>query len=510
MRVVGVAGLDALGHEQTGIVVIFFGLVFILAGLVLLIACTNVAGLLLARASSRSRELAVRLSLGASRARIVRHLLAESLLLSALGAAAGLVLNAIAAQLIGAWTPPLPIPIHIVITPDSRLLLYSTCVVLLSALASGLMPAFKAVRKDVNSALKRDQRQTERAWGLRSFLVAGQIAASTLLLATGFLFVHNLLRAIDMNPGFDTTHTVWAYMRLAPDAYKEKTRQAALVREALDRLRALPGVETAAITRRVPFNDGCTVETTVKTDLAAQGVRARFQCNDAGPDYFRAIGIPILRGREFSPSDGTNSPAVAIVNESFARTVFGSLDAVGHTIDYGQPLRIVGVAKDSKYFTLGESQRLAVYQPYFANSEPTSLSFIVRTGASPNALVRPIEETLAGLDSTAAIDVKPMNRALGLALLPSQVGAILLGAMGVLGLTLAAIGLYGILLYSVSRRAREIGLRVALGATRAAVLAHRLPSRAHACRFRPIHRSGASLLRHAPARYVPRAWPEPH
>jgi len=296
------------------------------------------------------------------------------------------------------------------------------------------------------------------------------------LLTTGFLFVHNLLRATSMNPGFDVRHTIWAYMRLVPEKYNDldQVKQVSLVRSAVERLRAIPGVDAAAITQRVPLNDNCVIGTPLRADISATPIHLQYECNNVGPDYFRTIGIPILHGREFTSADRKGSQPVAIVNETFARTIFGNTDPVGHTITTDlakdKAKLIVGVAKDSKYFTLGEKQRLAVYDPYFAYGEPINLHFLIRAASSPEALVKPITDALGRIDSTAAIETKSMSRALGLALLPSQAGAVMLGAMGILGLMLAAIGLYGVLLFSVSRRTREIGLRVALGATPSDVL----------------------------------------
>ncbi len=474
-RVMGVTGFDVLNQMIPGQVTAFFAMLMVVVGLVLLIACTNVASLLLARASSRSHELAIRLSLGASRRRIVRHLLAESLLLSVLGLAAGLVIDIGCAKAINSITLRVPVPMHPVVEPDWRLLCYSICVVIVSAALCGLLPALKAVRGDVNRTLKQEGRQaTTQARNVRGVLVACQLAISIVLLSAGFLFVHNLLRATSMDPGFDVHQTIWAYMRLVPDRYGDQAKQMLLVKQALERLRSLPGVKSATIAQEVPLNGNYVIGAHLRTDVSMTAIPVEYESNRVGLDYFRTIGIQLLRGREFTEADQKGAQAVTIVNQSFARAVFGEADPVGHTIttDFtnDKSKLIVGVAKDSKYFTLGEKQKLALYEPYFASDEPINLHFLIRAAGVPAGYVKPINEVLGRLDSTAAIETKPMSEALGLALLPSQVGALMLGAMGALGLMLAAIGLYGVLLYSVSRRTREIGLRVALGATPIEVL----------------------------------------
>jgi predicted permease len=274
-----------------------------------------------------------------------------------------------------------------------------------------------------------------------------------------------------MNPGFDVDHTLLAATRLVPTNYPTPEKTQAFVNSALDSLRALPGVEAASIAHVVPLNGQQTNGTEVKID-SVRPVHVQYKSNNVGPDYFRVMAIPILAGRGFSAADRAAAPHVAIMNQNFARQLFGNGSPLGHRLEfsYGESLTIVGVAKNSKYFTLGEENAIALYTPFAQGPGTESLNFLIRAAEFPPALVKDINKTLGNLDQSAAVDTKPMRDALVLALLPSRAGAAIFGSMGVLGLLLASIGLCGVLAYTISRRIREIGLRMALGAEPSTVL----------------------------------------
>jgi predicted permease len=481
-RHVGQMTLVTSGIPGLGSVWGFFAVLVVVGGLVLGIACANVAGLLLARNTVRQKELALRAALGASRARVAQQLFVESIWLAMLGTAVGVVLMVFATAVLGNVPLPLPLPMELGVRLDWRLFGLTLSMVVIATLASGVLPALSGSRLALSPALKQTERAyVHRRWTLRGLLVIGQVALSVGLVVTALLFVRNLSLAQTSSPGFDVTRTIVAQLGLVESRYTPETR-IDLLQQAVERLDALPGVERAAFAVGMPLSvrNGRTsgARLTIAGEPATLGFQAWWAENYVSPGYFDAIGIARRQGRDFTAADTAGTPPLAIVNETFVRRYLSGRTPVGlHVMlpgpkpGVGVDHEIVGVVADSRYRIIGESQMAAIYIPYRQRpGDGRVVHLLVRVSGDPAASLRPVASVLAGLDRSAAVDVQTVSQSLAFAFLPSRVGAALLGGLGAIGLTLATGGLFAMVSYSVTRRTREIGVRMALGAPAGAVV----------------------------------------
>jgi predicted permease len=452
-----------------------------LAGIVLLAACANLGSLFAARTADRTREIAIRMAIGSSRWRIVRQILVEAFVISIVGGACACGLAWIAISSLSNWHPPTEYPMRLHMLPEPWLILMGLFISLLAGVLFGVMPLRQIFKTEPNDAIKAGGNQSPagRRWALRDVLLAAQIALCCVTVTAAFVSLRGLVRAMTMNMGINPRHAVLTKFELSQAGYSKETGEH-FQRQLLERVLQLPGVTAAGYAQSTPLSQ----DTSNSNVFAQQATDFRpsnraFNAYDynVSPGYFAAAETPLLAGRDVSFDDTEKSPAIAVVNREFARRLFPSDDAVGHYFknSSGQPIQIVGVVADGKYFSLTEDQEPAAFFP-ISQKPTTHTSFIVRTqpgssDAATSNLAATMRQVIRDLDPAVPVrESSAWRNQLGLTFFVSQVATVALGLFGAFGLLLSITGTFGLASYTVSKRLRELSIRVALGAQSKQVL----------------------------------------
>ena len=464
-----------------GFMVTAFAVFMLLVGMVLLIACANVANLILARANGRRKEMATRRALGASRWRMVRQLLTESTVLALCGGVVGLGLARWAELGIMGIRIPGDLPLRLFdLTLDWRIFGFSLLAAIATGVVAGLVPAIQASRTtNLADVLKAGGRSGGGLAGhqrFRNALVVAQVAVSLLLLASAGFFIRSLQNSAHADMGFRADHTLMMSVDLGLQGYSEAQGQQ-FYRQARERAKSLSGVEDAAIAAYIPMGyDNSLVNIYPQAQIVDPNAKVESSFfNVVQPNYFRTLGVPVVSGREFTEADDANTPKVAIVNQLFAQKMWPGQDPIGkafRTEKDGPPIQVVGTTRNGKYVFLYEPPQMFVYFP-LAQRYTTTATLLVHTTGDPQQMVSPVREQLREMDAGLPVYSAGTMEAhvkYGKPLFPARLGAIFVGAFGLLGLVLASVGVYGVVSYSVGQRTQEIGIRTALGAQRGAVL----------------------------------------
>lgn len=453
----------------------FMAGLMLLAGLILLAACANLGSLFAARAADRSREVALRLALGSSRTRILRGLFTEAILISLAGGAVGLSGSVVLLRALSAWEPFPRWPIHIGVNPDATVYGVALLLALLSGLLFGAVPVRQVLRTNPYEVVKAGS--TGRAGnriGIRDVLLVVQIAICALLVTSSMVAVRGLARSLHANFGFDVQNILLAEADLSMAGYSDD-RVPAMQKRMIDAVEVLPGVESVGLADGIPFGDGngsSNVFAENSSDLRPSNAVADAQLFKVSPEYFRAAGTALLTGRAFTWQDDKDAPRVAVVNREFARKLFGSATgAIGRFFKMkdGTRIQVAGIAEDGKYGSLTEDPQPAMFLPIL-QSPSSSTQLLVRSNRDPQLLGAAMRNALHQLDSGLPILIETRDKPMEVLLFGPRMATVSLGVLGALGAMLSITGIFGMAAFSVSRRLKELGIRMALGAQRKEVL----------------------------------------